>query len=343
MNNQYMSPSDPAHNPILIGHDAAVAQMTEAFAGGRMHHAWLIAGIEGIGKATLAWHLAHHVLSNGANPIGNISPKHPAAKLIMAGAHPDMLAVRRAANDKGELRDVIVVEDALKIASFLHKTATHNGWRVVIIDEAHALNKHGQNAILKILEEPPVRALIVMTATAPGALLPTIRSRCRLLPLEPLNDAAMKGILARFAPDVAGEELARLIARAGGSAGFALKIIRTEALPLYEELLEMLGGLPKLDIARLHKLADQIGRKADAESFDVVTSLLVDLLRLTARAQAAGQGLDKAPPRLRDLPLDRALQVWDKTRATFALADTANLDKKLAFVNAVTEIRRAVG
>ena len=335
-----MTTPDSAHNPTLTGHDEALRQVTAAFAGVRMHHAWLISGIEGIGKATLAWHIAHHVLSNGENPLGNLNLKHPTAKLILAGAHPDMLVVRRMPNDKGDLRDSIVVEDALKIASFLHKTATHDGWRVVLIDEAHALNRHGQNAILKILEEPPARALIVMTATSPGALLPTIRSRCRALPLEPLSETSMKSILARFAPEVSGDELTQLIALAGGSAGFALKVIRTETLPLYAELRELLDAMPNLDIGRLHKLADRLGRKADAESFDVLTALLTDLLRVAVHARATGeQGTDTPLP---PMPLDRALHLWDKTRATFALADTANLDKKLAFVNAVTEIRRAV-
>ena len=171
-------------------------QMAEAFASGRMHHAWLIAGIEGIGKTTLAYHIAQHVLSGGENKIGKLDMNHRVAKLVMAEAHPDMLVIRRAADEKtGELRNVIVVDDALRIASFLHKTATHGGWRVVIIDEAHTLNRHGQNAILKILEEPPARVLI--TVTTPGALLPTIRSRCRVLPLAPLDTKHMKTILTR--------------------------------------------------------------------------------------------------------------------------------------------------
>jgi hypothetical protein len=101
-----------------------------------------------------------------------------------------------------------------------------------------------------------------------------------------------------------------------------------------------LGSLPKLDTARLHKIADQISRKADAESFDVISTLLTELLRRAARAQAVGTGVSLSP--LSALPLDRALQVWDKTRSTFALAENANLDKKLAFVNAVSDIRRAV-
>jgi len=336
-----MTAPDPSLNPILIGHDDALKQVAEASKSGRMHHAWLISGIEGIGKATLGWHIAHHLLSNGENPLGNIDAKHPAAKLVLAEAHPDMLVVKRMPNDKGDLRDVIVVDDALKIASFLHKTATHNGWRVVIIDEAHALNRHGQNAILKILEEPPPRALIIMTATSPGGLLPTIRSRCRQLALAPLGDAAMRTILARFAPEIEGEELTRLIALSGGSVGFALKIVRAEALPLYEELLELLEAMPELDVPRLHKLADRMSRKADAESFGVVTTLLADLLRRDAHARATGNGrAEVALPA--NLALDRVLQLWDRTRATFVLAETANLDRKLAFIKAMSDIRRAV-
>src|SRR5262249_2928281 len=162
-------------------------------------------------------------------------------------------------------RDVIVVEDALKIAAFLHKTATHGGWRIVIVDEAHTLNRHGQNAILKIVEEPPERTLILMTVTTPGALLPTIRSRCRILPVAALDKAHMRAILARTAPDAA--DIDRLLELSGGSIGFALKIVQSEALPLFDELVALLGEMPKLDIARLHKLADQMSRKADAETF----------------------------------------------------------------------------
>ena len=333
--------TDHLHNPVLTGHDEAIRQVTEAFKAGRMHHAWLIAGIEGIGKATLAYHIAHHVLSGGQNPIGKIDARHPAAKLIMAGAHPDLLVVRRTENDKGDVRDGIIAEDARKIAPFLHMTSAHDGWRIVIIDEAHTLNRTSQNTILKILEEPPPRALILMTATSAGAMLPTIRSRCRVLPLAPLDDGAMHAVLERLAPEIEGDELQRLIELTGGSAGFALTIARSESLPLYGELLEMLGAMPALDVPRLHKLADRVGRKAEAESFGVLTTLLTDCLRRAARARAMGQGSGETPlPR--DLPLDRTLRLWDETRATFALAENANLDRKLAFIKAMSDIRRAV-
>lgn len=319
----------------LIGHDEALRQAAEAFASGRMHHAWLIVGIEGIGKMTLATHIAHHVLSNGAGKAGVVNAQDRVAKLIAAEAHPDMLTIRRATDDKtGEMRKVIIVDDARKIDAFLRMTATHGGWRVVIVDEAHALNRNAQNAILKILEEPPPQALILMTATTPGALLPTIRSRCRIVHLAPLDEAHMKTVLARAQPDLSGEALERLIALSGGSAGFALKIVRTQTLTLYDELLEIIAS-PAPDIARLHKLVDQISRKADAEGFEVVTTLLVEHLRQSVRAEAvAGQ---------RGGALDHKLRVWDKVRATFALADSANLDRKLAFINAVGEISAMQG
>ncbi len=191
----------------LIGHDEALKQAAEAFTSGRMHHAWLIAGIEGIGKTTLAMHIAHHVLSKGTGAPGQINPQDRVAKLIAAEAHPDMLVLRRASDEKtGEIKKNIVVDDALKVGAFLRKTATHGGWRVVVVDEAHTLNRHGQNAILKILEEPPSQVLILMTVTTPGALLPTIRSRCRVVHLTPLDEAHLKTILRRAQPEMMPNE-----------------------------------------------------------------------------------------------------------------------------------------
>ena len=320
----------------LIGHDHAMQQVRDAFASGRMHHAWLLTGIEGIGKAALAQRIADHVLSGGQNPLGPLDRTNRTTKLILAEAHPDLLTVRRSVDEKtGAQRNVIVVDDALRVAAFLRKTSTHGGWRVVLVDEAHRLNRNGQNAILKILEEPPQRALIVLTATMPGALLPTIRSRCRSLSLAPLDEQAMRAILAQAAPRLEPDAVAELLQLAGGSAGFALKIVETEVLPLYTELKSLLAQLPKFDLPRVHKLADQISRKADAESYEVLTSLLVERLRLDVAALAeAGIGGTR---------IRAGLERWDRTRATLATAEHSNLDKKLAFVNALSDIQAAVG
>jgi DNA polymerase-3 subunit delta' len=310
----------------LIGHDDAINQVTTAFASRRMHHAWLLAGIEGIGKMTLAMHIAHQVLANG-----NPTPQDKTAKLIAAEAHPDMMILRRAVDEKtGEPRKMIVVDDARKVEGFLRKTATHGGWRVVVVDEAHTLNRNAQNAILKILEEPPARVLIAMTVTTPGALLPTIRSRCRVVTLSPLTDAQIKTILLRAEPSLSPDDLEKLVELSGGSAGFALKILRTGALNLYDELQDILRT-PTPDIARVHKLADQMGRKADAENFETVTALINEQLRQTIKAEAIAGG-----SRAR---IDHRMQQWDKVRGIFALADSANLDRKLAFIQAVGDMR----
>jgi DNA polymerase-3 subunit delta' len=325
-----------ASSSPLLGHDEALRQAVAAFDAGRMHHAWLIAGIEGIGKATLARQIATHVFSSVQNPLGRPDLRHRIEKSVAGEAHPDCLILRRAADEKtGELRKVIVVDDALKVGAFLRRTATHGGWRVVIIDEAHTLNRHAQNATLKILEEPPSQALILMTATTPGALLPTIRSRCRVLHLSPLDTAHLRSVLMRAQPDLPDPELERLIALSGGSAGFALQILRSEALPLYDELAALLEESgAAIDVARLHRLADQMSRKADSESFEVVTTLLLERLRGAIR-DAALAGRDHAR-------LEARLRQWDKVRGILAASEISNLDRKLALINAAAELHGAL-
>ena len=126
----------------FVGHDEAMREVQAAFGSGRMHHAWLIAGITGIGKATLAKHIAQYALANGQGELGKIDPEHRVAKLVEAETHPDLLVIRRPVDEKtGEQKNIIPVDEALKVATFLHKTATHGGWRIVIIDEAHTMNR----------------------------------------------------------------------------------------------------------------------------------------------------------------------------------------------------------
>ncbi|MDD4615503.1 MAG: DNA polymerase III subunit delta' [Alphaproteobacteria bacterium] len=318
----------------FVGHAAALREVHDAFASGRMPHAWLIAGIEGIGKATLAKHIAEYVLSNGEGELGKSDPTSPTTRLVDADAHPDLLIIRRTRDEKtGLLANIIPVEEVSKVAPFFHKTAAHSGWRVVIVDEAHTLNRHGQNAILKIVEEPPPQALIILTATTPGILLPTIRSRTRLLELAPLAMDEMRTLLRATAPAASQEDIMAVIDLSGGSIGFALKILRSGTLPLYREMLAMLDAMPQLDTASLHKLADKIAKKADSEAFEALSALLIERLRQAAHNEA------NRHPQGR---VNTAMQIWEKTKATFAMADSAALDRKLAFIAAMTDIRAAM-
>ncbi|HAX92153.1 MAG TPA: DNA polymerase III subunit delta' [Rhodospirillaceae bacterium] len=336
--------ASPHQTLAVIGHDDAKRQLAEAFDSGRMHHAWLLTGAEGIGKTSLAYLVAHMILSGGENRFDRLNPEHPAARLIAAQAHPDLFVLRCPVDEKtGAVKDTIPVDEARKLAPFLSMTASQGAGRVAIIDEAHKLNRHGQNAILKMIEEPPTGATILLTATTVGGLLPTIRSRCRVLPMQTLSDSQLEVVLARLGVEVPeGADKARFFMAAAGSVGRALKLIEADALPLFDELLSILAAMPMLDLLRVQKLADQIGKKADADSFQVVTGLLIDTLRQSIRVAALGQadptGLaSKIGGRAR---LDKALELWESTGQTFAVAEGGNLDKKLVFINALSTISR---
>ena len=194
-----MSPPDPRANPLLLGHEPVEAMLAEAMRSGRMHHAWLLTGPEGVGKATLAFRFARRLLAG--MPEGATLAMDPGEKVfrrVAAGSHADLLTIERAWDAKRKrLRGEIVVDDVRRIAAFMHLTPAEGGWRVVVLDGAEDLSRNAANALLKVLEEPPPRAILLLVCSAAGRLLPTIRSRCRRLRLPALEDAVLAELLAR--------------------------------------------------------------------------------------------------------------------------------------------------
>lgn len=295
----------PREARALFGHAAAEGQLLAALASGRLHHGWLIAGPRGVGKATLAWRFARAAL---AHPPGgglfdapppttlDVPDDHSVARRIAAGSEPGLLPIRRGTDDKtGRLRAQITVDEVRRLRDFFGLSATDGGRRVVIVDAADELNPSAANAILKLLEEPPANALLLLVAHRPAALLPTIRSRCRMLRLGPLGPDDLAAALAQAlgAPPANPAALAEL---AGGSAGEAVRLIAGEGLQLYARLVALLAGLPQVDRPALHALADEVaGRGAEAQ-FDLVLRLTELLLARTARAAATGQALPEAAP-----------------------------------------------
>ena len=168
-----MIPLEPRENPLMFGHAGAQAQVLEAMRSGRMHHAWLITGAPGVGKATLAFRFARRLLA-GVKPGDTLGmdPADPVFRRVAVGSHADLLTVEREWDEKkSRLRGEIVVDDARAISTFLRLTPAEGGWRVVVIDGAEHLNRNAANSVLKMLEEPPPRAVLLLTCAAPGRLL----------------------------------------------------------------------------------------------------------------------------------------------------------------------------
>ena len=189
----------------LMGQDAALALAARAIRSGRPPQAWLLGGPPGIGKATLAYRIARYLLRYGAvgdGPENLAVPKTDiVARQVEAESHPGLLVLKRREGDRGRLQTVLSVQEVRKLESFFGLTSGAGGWRVVIVDTADDMNDQAANALLKVLEEPPRRAIILVLSHSPGRLLPTIRSRCRRLELRPLPPDILQGALARLLPD----------------------------------------------------------------------------------------------------------------------------------------------
>ena len=206
-----------------IGHDAARAELMQAAAGGRLHHGWILAGPPGIGKATLAREIALCLLA-GEEAAGTVPESHPAARLFEAHTHPDYAELTRLEKDNGDLARNISIDQVRSLGRLLSTAPSISHRRVILIDSADDLERGAANALLKNLEEPPRDVVFLLVSHAPSRLLPTIRSRCRLLRLSPLDDAGMEAVLAREAPAMAADDRAALIRVGEGSPGRALAL-----------------------------------------------------------------------------------------------------------------------
>jgi DNA polymerase-3 subunit delta' len=327
------SPPDPRANPFLLGHQAAETLLAEASRSGRMHHAWLMTGPPGIGKATLAFRFARRLLAGmPRQDTLALDPADPVFRRVAAGTHADLLTVERAWDEKRKRhRAEIVVDDVRTVAEFLRLTPAEGGWRVVVVDGAEAMNRNAANAMLKVLEEPPARAILLLVSAAPGRLLPTIRSRCRRLRLSPLSEAETAQLLARYLPDMAAPERRKLAGLAEGSPGRALMLADEEGLRLAKLVDDVLGALPNLPPLRPYEVADALGRS------DAAFTTFMDLLRgsLAAAVRDGVRGrADAAQSRLVALrPLAAWGDVWHALTELQDETERVNLDKRQAIIS----------
>lgn len=311
----------PRETHAFVGHDEQEQALADALRSGRMHHAWLITGAKGLGKATLAYRFARAALDAkriGPRPL-SVDAEDVVARRIAALSHPDLFVLRRGLNDRGRPRREITVDDARELGHFFSLAPSEGGMRVAIIDAVDDLNTNSANAILKTLEEPPARSVLLLVCHAPGAILPTIRSRCRRLALRPLNDAQVAEAL--------GEKDDALIALAKGRPGraIALKaqgldagaarldraqtaIMRGEAGPVLNALFDQLSGEPFERLAGVLELAEEWTRAAGVEEGGEQWAEAWSALE-TLRSEA--EGLDMDPRHA----LARAVGVLDRAAA----------------------------
>ena len=330
-----MSPPAPRANPHLVGHEATEKMLADAIRAGRLHHAWLITGPQGIGKATLAFRFARRLLAGG-EPADDLAlpAGHPSFRRVAAGSHADLLTVERTLNERGKLRSEIVIDDVRRVADFLRRTPAEGGWRVVVVDGAEDLNRNAANALLKVLEEPPPRAILLLVCSAAGRLMPTMRSRCRRLALGPLAEGVVRGLLTRYQPELAEDDAARLAGIAEGSIGRALALAAGGGVTQAGLVDQVLGNLDKLDVIRAHAVADALGR--DEAAFSTFMDLLSAGLAAAVRDAARGRADPDQARLLGDRPLAAWVDVWHALKRLQDETEGAYLDKRQAVISGLS-------
>jgi DNA polymerase-3 subunit delta' len=325
---QEIAAPHPRETTELFGHRDAELALLNAYRSGRIPHAWLIGGAQGIGKATLAYRMARFVLRHG-DPLAadvqraetlRVDPADSVARHVAADAHGGLLALERTVNDKGVMRTVITVDETRQTISFFGSTAAVGGWRVCIVDTVDELNPNAANALLKVLEEPPQQSLFLLVSHAPARVLPTILSRCRKLTLRPLAaDDVIRAAAHATNSAIDNPALTEAAKASEGSVARALTLLGGDALKLQQRTTALLATLPRLDPRELHALGDALGgsdRVALTAFIDSVDRWLSERLRAGAEANA-------------NLPrLARLAEVWEKINHAARDAEAYNLERK---------------
>lgn len=345
----------PRETASLFGHEEAERELAQALSQGKLHHGWLIAGREGIGKATLAYRFARYALAEpaerGSPGAGlSVSAGSIAARQVRAQSQPGLLVIRRVYNIKEKrFTATIPIEEVRRLREFLsHRSA--GGWRVVIVDAADELNNYAANALLKALEEPPANTVFLLISSEPGRLLPTIRSRCRRLDLQPLGDVPLQSAVRQAlssagqdAPDEA--QWAALLAIGQGSVRRVLGLEGAKGLELFAAVEGLFARLPKVGWTEVHALADSLAGAAAEQRFNLFLDLLLDQLARIIRAGATGEGnsgdVTLAGRLIGEGQLAYWAALWETITRERAEVSALNLDRKALILDAVLRIEQA--
>lgn len=333
----------PSNNNYLLGQEEAEQTFLQAWQQGNLHHAWILSGPQGIGKATLAYRIARFLLSVGHTASQEvkslqIDEKSPVFQQVANQSHHDLMVLERdyietdrkkilSAIKKGESIDnemlsglkksaFIRIDDVRKITEFLSKTSFNDGWRVVIVDSADDMNRNAANALLKILEEPPAKTILLLISHNSGMLLPTIRSRCAKLPLKMLSINNVASLLRRYRPELNEDMVVKIAAMSGGSIGRAVLYADTKAHELYEQLCTILYARQKFNLQQLLDFCSTVA--TDNDKFVIIEELLLQFIKENMQA---GQNIEEL------------YQFKNDMEKMFADCTNINMDKKMMLFN----------
>ncbi len=341
----------PEEQTEWLGDPDVEQTLRDAYASGRMHHAFLIGGPRGIGKATLAYRFARFMLAHpdpaksiSAPPGLGLPESDPVFRRVAGRGHPNLITLARPWDEKGKrFRTELIVDEVRRLIPFFGSTAAEAAWRIVIVDAADDMNASAANALLKLLEEPPSRSLFLIVSHAPGRLLPTIRSRCRSLTLAPISDANVVAALSDGLDEdaLAGAELDLVARLAGGSLRRAIHLAEEEGTELYRELLRLTSRLPDLDIPAVHRFADRVSRRGDDDSYLTALDLIRDWLQRRVRREPELESSPPLAPAVAGAPLAQWAEVWEKAEESSGLAEELNLDRKQVILTIFMSLARA--
>ncbi len=317
----------PSDSMELLGHTTELQTLADNYRAGRLHHAWLISGPRGIGKATFAFHMARYILSNPdqasatESVASNLWPE-TVVRQVSQASQPDLLHLTRPWDDKTKkFKTQLSINEIRKTQSFYGMTAGSNGWRITIVDAADDMNANAANALLKVLEEPPKRSIFFVLTHSAGSLLPTIRSRCQSLSLTPLSDEVVSEKLISFDLGVPKPELEEISKLAEGSVRRAVVLAQGDVLSEYRQFLKLMENGAKgaaSDWVNVHQISESVSRRGREDAYSLFIDLVISWIGKQVRLQT------ESPPHV----LAGWTEVWDKANQSIKLAEAFNLDKK---------------
>ncbi len=341
----------PEAQALWYGSPASEATLLDAFRGGRMHHAWLLGGPKGIGKATLAFRFARFALANPdpespavAGAIDLAVPEaSPAFRKVAGRAHPNLLTMERPWDDKNKrYKTDLAVDEIRRTVGFFGSTSGEGGWRIAVVDPADDMNPSAANALLKILEEPPSRSLFFIVSHTPGRLLPTIRSRCRRLDLAPLSAETIATAMRDSGTiDVDDEDISLAAALAGGSLRRAILLLQDDGISTYRAFARFAADVGHPDITAMHALADSVSGRGANDAYEGFIETVRAWLARRVRGEPEPVAETNPGEAVRAVPLARWAEVWEKIAQSSTEADDLNLDRKQVVLSILMSLARA--